>query len=74
MPHCIPVGQRMQSRIITGGFMQNQLPVTQLPVTQYPTQYWVGNAYKTNEPVFLKYETPIETEVGAVPANFFFSP
>jgi len=68
MPHCIPVGQRMQSRIITGGFMQNQLPVT-----QYPTQYWVGND-KNNEPVFLKYETPIETEVGAVPANFFFSP
>jgi len=58
----------MQSRIITGGFMQNQLPVT-----QYPTQYWVGND-KNNEPVFLKYETPIETEVGAVPANFFFSP
>jgi len=48
--------------------MQNQLPVT-----QYPTQYWVGND-KNNEPVFLKYETPIETEVGAVPANFFFSP
>ena len=45
----------------------------QLPVTQYPTQYWVGNAYKTNEPVFLKYETPIETKVGAIPANFFFS-
>jgi hypothetical protein len=56
----------MRSCISYGGFMQNQLPVThalvQIPFNKPVAVEWVKAGY-----------SPIQTKVGAIPANFFFS-
>jgi hypothetical protein len=55
----------MQSRISYGGFMK--------PITHFKELRFIGIAYGSWFTFKEIKEVPIETKVGAIPANFFFS-
>jgi hypothetical protein len=59
----------MQSRIYLGGFMQNQSPV----ITQIPFQNPVVYGRRVVTEWIPVQSKPVDTKIGAIPANFFFS-